>query len=229
MNARTGRLREADPDIVRLNLRHRGEASITPEGIRFQGLHYTCERAMREQWFTRIKGRRTRHVEVVRGSLVDTIHLRLDKGKSFEECILTDADKRFEGCDWYDVLDYFALKSKAVAEAEAGLHQAAAEYHAKAERIVSEAKEMTRAALADTDLSNSERTRGIRENRKRHKAYERRQEGVRSNRDATQSRLVSEPPTAPVSKSPAPMGYVPPAQLHDELRAARERVRKHGK
>lgn len=229
MKTRTGRLREVDPDVVRLNLQHKGEASVTPEGIRFQGLYYTCERAVREQWFTRIKGRSTRHVKVVRGPLVDTINLRLDKGKSFEECVLTDADKRFEGCDWYDVLEYFALKSKAAAEAESGLHQSAAEYHAKADRIVSEAKEMTKAALAGADLSNSERTHGIRENRKRHKAYERRQASVGSIGDTSQDQSVSEPATSLVPRLPAPAGYVPPAHPHDELRAAREKVRKHGK
>jgi putative transposase len=227
MKHRSGRLREADPDVIRLNLQHRGEASVTEEGIRFQGLHFTCERAMREQWFTRVKGRRVRHVEVVRGSLVDTIHLRLDKGKCFEECVLTDADKRFEGCDWYDVAEYFALKDKAAAEAEAGLHQSAAEYHAKADRIVSEAKEMTKAALAGTNLSNNERTSGIRENRKRHKAYERRQGGTKPNSDTNQ--VLPVPLPIPVPKSPAPAGYVPPAHPHNELRAARERVKKYGK
>ena len=137
-----GRLRPEDPEILRINLLPMSEASITPEGIRFRGVHYTCDRALQEQWFTRIKGKRNKRIEIFYESLVDRIYLRLNRGRRFETCVLTEADQRFQERDWYEVLEYFALKKQAAKAAETAQQQTAAQFHAKANKIIAEAKEM---------------------------------------------------------------------------------------
>lgn len=49
----TGTLRREDPVIVRRHLLVRGRARITREGIRYKGLYYTSDRAVRENWSQR--------------------------------------------------------------------------------------------------------------------------------------------------------------------------------
>lgn len=75
MDHLTGRLRKINDDTLRMNLLPSSKASVRSNGIYFGGLYYTCERAIREQWFDRIKGRRRRSLKVVYESIVDHIHI----------------------------------------------------------------------------------------------------------------------------------------------------------
>jgi hypothetical protein len=221
----TGKLRTNDPDVIRLNLLRRGMASITPMGIRFNQIYYTCETAMREQWFTREKGRKTKHVEIVHGSRVEDVHLRLRRGRAFEQCVLTPADQRFTECDWYDVEDYFARIQQAAQDYEPTFRQAMAGLHAQANRIVNEGTAMTRRALAGDTRSKKERTGNIRENRKALKAHERKY-GPHAIQPSDVSRTETSIPADSLSTPPASVGYIPPAQPFDELRQSRERRKK---
>lgn len=229
MEKLTGRLRpEDDMEALRIKLLPRAKASVTSDGIRFQGIHYTCERALEEQWFLRLKGKRSRRIEIVYESLVDRIYLRLGKGR-YEPCVLTPADERFKGCDWYEVLEYFAIKKQAAKAAETGQLQTAAEIHAEAEAIILEAKEMNKLALADDDRSNAAKTRGIRENRKNLKIYERKRGIKNSITKETSGMPANVVPLKPPGKARTDVGYVPPARPYNELRQARNEAKKHAK
>jgi hypothetical protein len=222
----TGKLRpEDDMEALRIKLLPRATASVTSDGIRFRGIHYTCERALEEQWFLRLKGKRTKRVEIVYESLVDRIYLRLGKG-CYESCVLTPADERFKGCDWYEVLEYFALKKRAMKAAETGQLQAAAEIHAAAESIISEAQEMNSLALADNSRSKTAITRGIRQNRQDLKLHERKH-GVNGSRKGTTPNQPA--PVIPINKAKLTEGYVPPARPYDMIRKARAGAKRHGK
>jgi hypothetical protein len=52
---RRGKLRERPPAAVRVSLLPSGTASITPSGIRFNGLYYECDLAWTEKWFERAR------------------------------------------------------------------------------------------------------------------------------------------------------------------------------
>jgi hypothetical protein len=106
MQNRVGHLRTMAQDIVRLNLLPTKEASITRNGILFQGLHYTCDLALREQWFVRARERGSRRIPVVYDPRqLNMIYLRLDNGRRLETCCLHDSDKTFRGNDWQDTLE----------------------------------------------------------------------------------------------------------------------------
>ncbi len=225
MGRLTGRLRTADPEVIRLNLLRRDMASVTGMGICYKQLNFTCETAIREQWFTREKGRKTRHVEIVHGPIVDDFHLRLKRGRAFEQCVLTPADKRFTGCDWYDVEVYFARSEQNAKDYEPEHRQKMAEFRAMSNQIVNEAIAMTQDALAGDTRSKKARTSNIRENRNALKAYERKH-GNHALPQATANIMEPPVPNDPLSKSPASTGYIPPAKPFDELRQARERRKK---
>lgn len=234
----TGRLRTEDPDVIRLNLLRKVTASVTPMGIRFNQIYYTCETGVREQWFTREQGRKTKHVEIVHGQRVEDVYLRLKGGRAFEQCVLTEADQRFGGCDWYDVEDYFARSKQAAQDYEPTFRQAMAELHAQANSIVSEGTAMTKKALAGDTRSKRERNGNIRENRKALKSHERKHGMHNAGNDLPEQHEQSNgctsggrpaPPALPpdpLSKPQAGSSYVPPARFTEELRKARERSRK---
>jgi putative transposase len=229
MQKLSGKLRPVDePDLIRVHLLPRAEATLTPQGIAFRGLHYTCDIAIRDQWFVRLKGRKSKRVVILYESLVDRVYLRLGKGKNLVTCALTEADKRFEGSDWCDVLEYLELKKRRAKAAEVSQQQAAAVYHAKANRIIAEAKEMNKAARAGDDRSDTARKKGIRENRRAVKMHERKQ-GVLRPATRGSSEPASVIPIKQPDKSTAGEGYISPARPYREIRKVRQEAKKHGK
>lgn len=109
---RTGALRLLPIDDVRRNLLLEAEASVTPEGICFQRQHYTCDRAIQEQWFAQVrtgeKGRLTIPI-LYDPRTADRIYLRLQENQPLEICWLLEKDgANFEDCDWFDIEDMIA-------------------------------------------------------------------------------------------------------------------------
>jgi hypothetical protein len=225
----TGKLREINDDKLRMNLLHKGKASVRAEGIYFGGLYYTCELAIREQWFDRIKGKRTRSLEVVLESIVDYIHIRFDHGKLYETCHLTPAFKRFAGKDWYEMREYLAWQRQQEKNAEPDSQQAAAEFHAQVKSLISGEIRATEQALKIANLSKRARSKNIRENRNQLKSHERKHGALSLDNESLKTTLPvllnSIETNTELRRPPSADGYVPPAKPLDEIRAARERAR----
>jgi hypothetical protein len=230
MNNLTGRLREINDNKLRMNLLHIGKASVRAEGIYFSGLYYTCERAIREQWFDRIKGKRTRYLEVASESTVDYIHIRFDHGKHFETCHLTPSYKRFAGKDWYEVREYLEWQRQQEIEVIPERQQSIAEFHAQIKSLVSKETKATEEALNVSHPSKTARSKNIRAHRNQLKSHERKHGSLSFNApnsppsalEVTQTGGANQRLLQPDSAD----GYVPPAKPIDEIRAARERARR---
>jgi hypothetical protein len=218
---RAGHLRTMMPDIIRLNLLPTKEASITRNGILFQGLHYTCDLALREQWFIRARERGSWRIPVAYDPRkLDVIYLRLDNGRRLEPCYLHESDKTFKGNDWQDTLDYFELRKQAAESARTRQQQADAEYHARIEQIVSPAKKEAKEARGGQ--SKRSRLQGIQENRKREREMER-QRGAWQLAQEEKSIQQVNPPEGTERRT----AYVPPPQPTDELRRLRQEKLTH--
>lgn len=230
MDHLTGRLRAFNEEKLRMNLLPVGKASVRAEGIYFDGMYHTCERAIREQWFDRVKGKRTRRLTVASESTVDRIHIRFDHGRLFETCQLTPAYKRFAGKDWYEISDYFAWQRQQKKASISDTQQSKAEYHAQMKRLVSEETKATEDALKAAQLSKSARLRDVRANRRRVRSYERKHGALSFNSESPTSMPQETVPTIVPARQllrpPSAEDYVPPAKPIDELRAARERARR---
>ena len=61
---RSGHLRQADPNIVQANLLPGARATVTYRGLKYRGLLYACERAMREGWFVKARSSGSWQVDV---------------------------------------------------------------------------------------------------------------------------------------------------------------------
>jgi putative transposase len=169
---RSGHLRQMTPDIVRLNLLPTAEASVTARGIYYKGLYYTCELALREQWFVkaRMQGRWKVSIAYDPRSL-DIIYLRLNESRHLEVCQLTEADQRFKGRDWHEVIDYFEEQKQTQEIANTRQQQSKATFHAQLEHLVLEATEQTE--KHQIGQSKRSRLKDIRENRKLERENER--------------------------------------------------------
>jgi len=222
---RVGHLRVMAADIVRLNLLPTKEASITRQGILFQGLHYTCERALREQWFVRARERGSWRLPVAYDPRrLDVIYLRLEQGRQIEPCSLHGSDQTFQGQDWHDLLDYLALRQQAAASARTRQQQADAKLHAHIEQIVRPAQEQ--AAKARQTQSKRARLRDIQGNRKAERERERQSGAWQLAPDAS-SLPRDEPTHESIPRAQDTPGYVPPARPTDKLRQLRQERLNH--
>jgi hypothetical protein len=220
-----------DERKLRLALLPKGKATVQPPGgIYYKGLLYTCERAIREGWFERHKGVPKRSFAIAVESIVDRIHLCFNHGRNFEECVLTEPCRIFEGKDWYEVRDYFALKHIEKKKAVTETQQSDAEFHADIKNLIAQEVEATELALDKANISNSGRLDGIRDSREQLKKFESKHGPVGPHNMPADS--TPDQPVAPkvsnnqLTKASVPDAYIPPAQPIDEIRAARERARR---
>ena len=94
-----------------LHLMPGDEAKVSPKGLLYEGQHYTCDRAITEDWFgeeqRRLaqRGRRApaRKVPIARHwSLRDVIYLRLPGQRKLEPCTLVDQRSAWQGKTWQE-------------------------------------------------------------------------------------------------------------------------------
>ncbi|MBX7223322.1 MAG: DDE-type integrase/transposase/recombinase [Blastocatellia bacterium] len=206
MQHRTGHLRVMPLETIRRFLLTAGEASVTPRGIRFQGLSYVCDLAIREQWFVRARLEGTWKVPVIYDPRnLGTIFLNFPTEPAVEACTLLETEQMFAGRDWYEVQDYFALRHQAQEQAHSADQQAKAVFHAQVEQILTEAAGQTSPAVKE--VTKNRRLRDLRKNRK------------------------AEPPEVsplPILPAPAPTetrpDYVPPPQPIELIRQVRQKL-----
>ena len=138
---------------------------MTHRGIKHRGVHYACERALREGWFVKARASRSWQVDVVFDPrTVDTLLLRLPNGGDLESCQLTEADQRFAGKPWEEIEDLGLLQTEARDQSKTTDLQARVDHQAHVDAIVANA--VKEAATANQGLTKVARQRGVRENRK---------------------------------------------------------------
>lgn len=213
-------------DVLRKNLLPHKEISITPSGIHLgNGLYYTCETAMREQWFDRAADRgRWKEVASYKLDSVDNIYLWLDGGKVMEECYLLDrlADP-FKGKSWYEATDYHIRQLADDEASQTRRQQSLATLQAQNEREFAEEVEKTNAALAAAGpMSKRSRVIGIRPNRQRERELERQKIAANYANDSVVENIATGIPIDQESTSQSPASYVIPAEDFEELRELRE-------
>ncbi len=173
---RAGQLRTSPADIIRLNLLPQGQAAIARDGLHFQDLRYTCELAEQEGWFVKARQRGRERITVAYDPrLVDAIYLRRGDAQRLEPCYLLDKHKTYLGRDWYDTLDYFALKKQRHEAARSDQLQTKATSDAHIEHIVDQAQQRQQASLAVGKPSKAARLKDIQTNRQAERELEREQ------------------------------------------------------
>jgi hypothetical protein len=218
---RSGHLRTADPDIVRSNLLPADKATVTHRGIKFRGLHYTCERAVKECWYEKARASRTWQIEVAFDPrVVDTIFLRTSGHGLVEPCQLLEADRRFAGISWSDVDDFHLSQQEAQAQEKTSDLQARANFQAQGHAIVDKAVE--EAAVANLGLTKAARLRDVRKNREKERRRDAAGDVAKTGAVASAPQQNGDGENSSPGRSQSLEAYVPPPSQLEMLRKQRE-------
>ncbi len=104
---RSGLFHKFPLNEARFHLLPHGQTRVTEKGVQFNGLFFTCERAVREKWFEAARKYGTSTKEIAFDPRrVDTIYFQPRKSTEIEELVLTVPDQRFLGWTWEEVEDH---------------------------------------------------------------------------------------------------------------------------
>lgn len=161
---RSGRLRSVSEDLIKLCLMPTGTALVTMKGIRFKGLIYLCERAVKEHWFETARAKGSFHVDISYDPRnMNTIYLHEAGRSKVESCFLADwerkyRDKCLDEIRWLQESEKMMKHGRRLQEA-----QARVDLNAEIEKVVHEAEAM--AQQTTLPKSKGERTGNIKANR----------------------------------------------------------------
>lgn len=105
--------RQLPEERVMATLLPSGEGTLTPRGIEFNSLHYTCGLAEDDQWFVRHRRRPGRVPLTWNPADPQHIYLRLNNGQDIVQCQLVDRAREHNlgEADWDEILDYTAVRA----------------------------------------------------------------------------------------------------------------------
>lgn len=177
---RTGRLRAASEDALRVSLLPRIKATFSDLGVCVFGTYYTSPEIVQKGWLHRSK-EACRPVALEAAydpATADTIYLFPEKNKAeYWVCKLTPRSREFVGCSFWDVWQVQAEQKKSVAESRL----LSDEKRRQHEQFVASKIESAKSATPNTnDMTNVERISAIRSNKRKERDEERRETVHRS-------------------------------------------------
>ncbi len=173
---RSGKLRYVPEDIVKLNLMPTGTATVTSQGIKFNGMLYGSKQSLKEKWFEKARNRGTWKVSVSYDPrIMDYIYIRDDNGLSYEKCFLLEHQQRYKDKTLDEInylLEYEKLQEKKYSDKKI---QAKVDLISEIENIVEQAEQQTLEEQTNVGSKRS-RLKNIRQNRKVEKMLQREKE-----------------------------------------------------
>lgn len=173
---RSGKLRYVPENIVNLNLMPTGTATVTSQGIRFNGMLYTSQKSMKQKWFEQARNKGTWKVSISYDPrLMDYIYIRDEDGINYEKCFLLEHQHRYKDRTLDEInylLEYEKLQEKKYSDKK---------IQSKVD-LISEIDNIVKQAVRQTDeeqtkgISNRSRLKNIRQNRKVEKMLQREEE-----------------------------------------------------
>ena len=160
----SGALRTFPEEQVRLAVMPADRATVTEKGIRFKGLFYSSDRAVRESWFAKARSKKRWQVTVSYDPRnMAIIYVWNDGDKAYDACTLLDWNGKNAGKCLEEIV-YEQRKEKVVAkQLKASEIEAKVNLNAEIDAIVAEAQNLSKGL---PQKSKSERVSNIKENRR---------------------------------------------------------------
>ncbi len=159
---RKGRLKTVDREVLRLNILPKGKASVSRAGIRFKGLYYSSDKAIKEQWFINLK---IRNIEVVYDPRnMNKIYIPYNNGLDYDECYLIDSSLQYKDCLLEEIVFNEELTSELKEKHLREQTQNNIDLEKEIEKIVKKAQKEKQSSLIYGE-SNNKKLRGIKNNR----------------------------------------------------------------
>jgi hypothetical protein len=157
-----GRLKTVNREILRLNILPRGKASVSRAGIRFKGLYYSSDKAIKEQWFINNK---VRSIEIVYDPRnMNKIYIPFDNGLSYDECYLISTSMQYKNCLLEEIIFNEELETEIKEKEMREQNQINIELEDEIKKIVEAAKKEKEKDI-DYNKSTAQKLKGIRRNR----------------------------------------------------------------
>jgi transposase InsO family protein len=160
-----GQLRTMSLDAIRSNIFPKSVATISPKGIHFGDLYYTCSKAVKERWFSkaRIQGNWKMDVYYDPQS-VATIYIRIDR-QNYEVCSLIEQYEMYRNAKAEELISLKENRRQQEAEFEESHMNGAIQLAQKIESIVKQAKEEAKNQSLNGEVPKD--IKNIRENRQK--------------------------------------------------------------
>jgi hypothetical protein len=197
----SGCLKTVPKDTLRLALMPMDKASVTERGIRFKGMYYACEEALKGLWFEKARAKGTYQVKIYYDPRdMSAILVENPTGTEVIRCELVEWETKYAGKQldevWYEQekekLRNKELKAKEL-EAKINLGK----------QIESIVDSVGQKSGADNAASKAERIRNIRANRKNEKEEIRKKEaftGRKAGQDEKKVQPAKEPEISPIMR-----------------------------
>lgn len=197
---RKGRLKTVNRDVLRLNILPKGRASISRAGIRFKGLYYSSDKALKEQWFVNLK---VRSIEIVYDPRnMSKIYIPYNNGLDFDECYLIDNSLQYKNCLLEEVIFNQELDSELKNKALREQNQSNIDLEKEIDKIVAQAKKEKTKDI-NYNESQNKKLKGIRRNRSVEKEINRQDEAFKLDKKVVKADKVAEVISFPKAKEDA--------------------------
>lgn len=162
---KSGQLRSFSEDIVKLNLMPKDTATVTFKGIKFKGMLYSCDKALKENWFDLAREKGSWKIEISYDSRnMNNIYIRDNRGRDFEKCHLLEHQSRYLNKNLVDIQSLLEGEKRQEDSFKAQVLQSKVDLLSDIESIVKEAEKKTNSEV-DVTVSKSKRLKDIRDNR----------------------------------------------------------------
>ncbi|WP_243545228.1 transposase family protein [Pseudodesulfovibrio tunisiensis] len=170
---RTGRLRTASEEAIRISLMPRTKATVSELGVSAFGVHYTSKEIVERGWLHRGKGvRRPVGLQAAYDpSSADTIYLFPSQNSGeYWQCNLAQRSREFAGASFWDVWRIKDKQKKVTAQSRLEMET----QKRKHERFIADKIKDAEERAPETDgMSNARRIGSIRTNKEQEKRRER--------------------------------------------------------
>lgn len=170
---RTGVLREVDPKLTYVNMLPHSKATVSPSGICFKGMYYTCAEAVELGWFHKNRSvPRPKSIEVAYDPLnTNVLYVRPDnKFDSVWQCSLQNRSRRYQDMSLVEAMSIRTESRSTYAEAQQESDYKAPDLQKELEMITQLAYKRQQSSESS---NNSKRLSGIRNNRDQEREIER--------------------------------------------------------
>ncbi len=161
----TGRLRTMSLDVIRSNIYPRSQATVTPRGIRFGNLYYTCAKAVKERWFSKARIQGSWKLDISYDPQgVAKIYIRIDR-QNYEACSLIEQYEMYRNAKAEELVILQENLRQQKAEYEETQMNGVIQLAQEIETIVNQAKKETKDQYQDSEVPKD--IKNIRENRQK--------------------------------------------------------------
>lgn len=177
---RSGSLRQYPEDLVRFSLLPVAEATVTVNGIRYQGDFYTCQKAVEERWFDRARQSGTWKVKISYDPRnMDEIYLHDNQGSmQFQACTMTERSRAHRQMSIWEIAQQQQSEQQVSAKRQPRQQLASLDLAAGIENIVASAVKQKGEPSTE---SAAKRTKNIHQHRAEEKQSNRSTETFRFN------------------------------------------------